>query len=185
MARLRSEVELGRELRQRAAVKSRIPLERFLLVGAPRPEGLGAEGDQLVADELNVRAVERVDAAGAARYPEADFVRREEPVGTLVALLSRRPTPELRREGLVREALRRLQSVRKELDLAYLDRVRVTVRADGELYEALEGAVGTLAEELLADDLEILRGPPDDPADFKVWEIDEARLFARVRRSAP
>jgi isoleucyl-tRNA synthetase len=184
MARLRSEVELGRELRQRAGVKSRIPLERFLLVGAPRPEGLGAAGDLLVADELNVRSVERITPEDVASYPEEEFVRREEPQGTVVALLSRRPTPELLREGLVREALRRLQTVRKELSLSYLDRVNVAIRAEGTMYEALEGAISRLADELLADDVELARGPPDDPAGFKVWEVDERKLYARMTKVA-
>jgi isoleucyl-tRNA synthetase len=185
MARLRGEVELGRELRQRAGVKSRIPLERLVLVGPQGPGGLGAEGDELLAGELNVRSVERVAAVDLAAYPESDFVRREEPEGNVVAVLSRRPTPELLREGLVREAMRRLQNLRKEMRLAFLDRVTVSLRADGPLYEALEAAIAQIADELLADDVELLRGAPDDPASYTAWEIGEARLFARVRKVAP
>jgi isoleucyl-tRNA synthetase len=185
MARLRGEVEVGRELRQRAGVKSRIPLERFVLVGPVAPGSLGAEGDGLLAGELNVRAVERVASAEPGRYPEDDYVRREEPEGTVVALLSRRPTPELLREGLVREAMRRLQSLRKELHLAYIDRVTVSLRADGELFEALQAAIAQVADELLADDVELLRGAPDDPTSYTAWQIDQAHLFARVRKAGP
>ncbi len=184
MDRVRSEVEIGRELRQRVGVKSRIPLERFILVGAPPPEALGSEADRLLADELNVRQVERIGPEELGRFPEADFERTAGEGGTVVALLPRRPTAELRREGLVREALRRLQSLRKEAQLSFLDHVRVEIGADGELLEAIEGARERITEELLAVSITLGVPAPPERAKFRTWEIDGMTLYARLERSA-
>ncbi|MCI4349995.1 MAG: isoleucine--tRNA ligase [Thermoplasmata archaeon] len=182
MAELRELVEAGRELRQRAQVKSRIPLPT-LVVGAAseRLAPLGAEADELLADELNVRAVLRDPAAALTDYPESDWVRREEE-GQLVLALARRPTPELQKEGWVRETLRRLQQTRKELGLAYTDRIRVTIWVTGDLNTTLEAARDRMAHDLLANELEIL--PLDPPADASIrrWDVDGTALAARVDR---
>jgi isoleucyl-tRNA synthetase len=183
MERVRAEVEIGRELRQRVGVKSRIPLERFVLVGASVPAALGPEADRLLADELNVREIERIRPGDVARFPEPDYERTMADGGTVVALLPRRPTAELRREGLVREALRRLQSLRKESQLSFLDRVRLEVGADGELLQAIEGARDRITEELLADSITLGVPAPSERAKFRTWEIDGMTLYARLERS--
>ena len=54
-----------------------------------------------------------------------------------VVVLDTKITPELRESGLARELLNRLQGIRKELGLAYDDRVRVLVVGPNELIESL------------------------------------------------
>ncbi|MCI4348917.1 MAG: isoleucine--tRNA ligase, partial [Thermoplasmata archaeon] len=182
MDQVRADVELGRELRQRASVKSRIPLETFGLVGRPAPVALGAEADQLLLDELNVRSIRRVDAGAAHHLPEAEFVRRADDQGRIVGFLSRAPTPELLREGLVREALRRLQSLRKEAGFHVLDRIDLTVFADPELLDALRPSQARLERDLLAGRLEAGPAPPADPTSFRMWEIGASKLYGRIDR---
>jgi isoleucyl-tRNA synthetase len=179
MARLRELVEVGRELRHRAGVKSRFPLATFVVVGPEEPP-LGPAGDELLADELNVRGIERIDAVPAAGFDPAEWVVRTDG-DRVVAALTRTPSPELRREGLRREALRRLQQLRKERKLGYTDRVELTVFAQGELLAALEEGKRTIAEELLADIAEIRDAPPPDDPAARRWEIDGALLGAILR----
>ncbi|MCI4357620.1 MAG: isoleucine--tRNA ligase [Thermoplasmata archaeon] len=183
MEGVRHDVEIGRELRQRVGVKSRIPLERFILVGPSAPPPLGNEADRLLAEELNVTSVLRVDPGTLHEYPESDYERRSDGAGQVLALISRRPTPELRREGRVRETLRRLQSLRKDASLSFLEHVRAEVASDGDLFEAIQGARGRIAEELLADALFLSKGAPEDPARFRMWEIEGERLYARLERT--
>ncbi|MHB8351308.1 MAG: isoleucine--tRNA ligase, partial [Thermoplasmata archaeon] len=59
MEDLRAWVEVGRELRQRAGVKSRIPLPAFRIraVAASPARSLGAGGIGLLVEDLNVRSV--------------------------------------------------------------------------------------------------------------------------------
>ncbi|HEY1822069.1 MAG TPA: isoleucine--tRNA ligase [Trebonia sp.] len=63
MALARRLVELGRSARSAASVRTRQPLSRAL-VGAPGFAALPVELRDLVASELNVHAVESLDAAG-------------------------------------------------------------------------------------------------------------------------
>jgi isoleucyl-tRNA synthetase len=186
MADLRGAVEVGRELRQRAQVKSRIPLPALLrFAAAPEPfEALGPDGIRLLTDELNVVEYRRVDPASLRDFGPADWVVREAADGSAWAL-SRAPTPALRREGLVREALRRFQLRRKELGLAFTDRVVVDVVADPELREALEAAAGRIADELLADRFDLVERAGGEADGWRSWEVAGLSLAARLVRSAP
>jgi len=182
MDALRAEVEVGRELRQRAGVKARIPLETFVVFSddlAP----LGTGGDRIVADELNVRVVLRLPPANASQFSEPIYVVRPG-VDEAAYALSAKPTAELHREGLVRESLRRLQQVRKEMGLAFTDHVTLSVFADGALREALESGREKVAAELLADSLEFRPDPPGPSDGFRDWTIEGLRLSALVRRAA-
>lgn len=183
MQELRTLVEVGRELRQRAEVKSRIPLAELVLFGEP-PSALvhlGAEGEQLLAEELNVKRLLRVPVASRASYPDTAWVVREDS-GRPIAALPRRPSPELLQEGLVREVARRLQQTRKELGLRYLDSVTVTVSATGPLYGALLEGREKLARDLIADPLEVVEVPLTDAPDVRRWELDGVSFAARVVR---
>lgn len=185
MESVRSWVEVGRELRQRAGVKSRIPLSEFVLFG-DRPaalESLGEEAGELIANELNVRKVRFLSTAEGAAFPEDEWVVQSDG-DRRVAAISRRPTPELLEEGLVREVLRRLQQRRKELHLAFTDRVDLMVGASPDLAAALEARRGALERELLAERLTIRAAElPEDPS-VQRWEFDGIAFTARMERAA-
>ncbi|HEV2231563.1 MAG TPA: DUF5915 domain-containing protein, partial [Thermoplasmata archaeon] len=85
----------------------------------------------------------------------------------------------------VREALRRLQALRKELGLSYLDRIRIVLWAEGAVAEALAPARERIASELLADAVELRPGPPPVPAEAThSWELEGSILYASVVRSS-
>ena len=67
-------------------------------------------------------------------------------------------TPELRRAGLVREAVRLVQDARKTSGLEVSDRIELWWSAEGELADALAEGQGRLAEEVLA--VEVVAGAP-------------------------
>ena len=185
MDELRALVEVGRELRHRAGVKSRIPLAELVLFGDPSPAlaGLGSEGEELLADELNVKRLRRAPATERANFPESDWVVREEN-GKPVAALPRTPTPELAEEGLAREVARRLQQTRKELGLQYTEKVAVTVVATGALYRALAARRAALAHDLLADPFELTETALPADASVREWDLDGVTFSARVVRRA-
>jgi isoleucyl-tRNA synthetase len=186
MEELRTWVEIGRELRQRAGVKARMPLGSLVLrtENAPRFLRLGPEAVRLLTDELNVKELRVESPSAPYRYPESDWVHRDDGEGW-VALLPRTPSPEHRREGLFREIARRLQQARKELRLAFTDPIDLSLWATGELYGSALAHRPTLSRELLAPpDFPIARGEP--PADARRWEIDGEVLGAQIgRRPAP
>jgi isoleucyl-tRNA synthetase len=181
MAELREWVEMARELRQRTAVKSRIPLPELVLrvPASSRLPSLGAEGETLLREEINVERVRFEPTSSDVPYPESDWVLRLTKEGGSL-FLSRRTTPELFREGLIRESLRRLQSARKEMGLGYTQHIEVELWAQGRLLEALRGAEGRLRSELLADTFTLHELPPPGGVDGKQWEFAGERLSARI-----
>lgn len=183
MGELRTLVEVGRELRQRAGVKSRIPLAEIVLFGAPSDglAHLGADGEALLAEELNVKRVRRVGAAERATYPDSAWVVREDG-GRPVAALPRTPSPELLEEGLAREVARRLQQTRKELGLRYLEGVAVTVSARGAIYRAIAARREAIAKDLIADPFEVVETALEDGADVRHWTLDDGTFSARIVR---
>ena len=184
MAGLRRLVETGRELRQAAGVKSRIPLAELRIFGE-RPaelQRLGEEGEQLLLEELNVRALRLVPVD--APVSEADFVVRRRPDGLTVAL-PRAPTAELREEGRFREALRRLELARKEHRLGYAERIDLQLWAEAPVFGALEARRERLSEELLVDRLELREGRPPEQTATDAWSLDGAGLAARITRKSP
>jgi isoleucyl-tRNA synthetase len=64
-------------------------------------------------------------------------------------------TPELRREGLARELISRVQRMRKEGGLAVSDRIRLAISSDAPVVEAVEEHRAWIAEEVLATELMI------------------------------
>jgi isoleucyl-tRNA synthetase len=185
MAELRSLVEIGRELRQRAGVKSRIPLAELVVAGPPSPAllALGSEGVALLADELNVKEVRWTPTEDRLELPDARWVVRADARGPQVAL-PRHPTEALREEGLAREVARRLQQTRKDLGLKLTDRVTVTLAADGPLYRALAARREALARDLLAEPLELVEGSLPEAPDVRAWDVDGLKFSARVARSS-
>ncbi len=176
MAAAREEVEIGRELRQCAQVRSRIPLPEIVLRG----ERSGpSEMDALIAEELNVLGVRRIPQITEAELLDTEWVLRKDDDGTVRAALPRKAPAELVEEGWRREGMRRLQMLRKDLKLGYTERISLAVRATGALHQALARTPGRVQDELLLDALELTEGPvPTDPG-WHTWEIDGETLGAR------
>ena len=71
--------------------------------------------------------------------------------GSLTVALDPELTPELVAEGLVRDLVRGVQSLRKERGLAVTDRIRLELSGSEELRLAVEAFQGRLTGETLAD----------------------------------
>jgi isoleucyl-tRNA synthetase len=156
MALLRRLVNLGRSARASGGTGTRQPLSRAL-VAAPGFRGLPAELHDLLAAELNVRAVESLDSV--TRMPASGWGLASAN-GEAVAL-DLTVTASLRAEGLAREVIRRIQRARKADGLTVTDRVRVRWDAPGrELSSALARHAGLIADEVLAVAVEPLEGAP-------------------------
>ncbi len=90
-------------------------------------------------------------------------------------------TPELRREGWVRECVNRIQNMRKEADFAVTDRISIHVVAPTELWDALAASADHIRQETLAVTLE-----PGEPAASDIrkdWEIESFTLSLYLTRN--
>ncbi len=77
---------------------------------------------------------------------------------------------DLVREGLARELINRVQSLRKELDLDYADRVALTVEGDADVAAMVAQHGALVAGETLA--VSLAAGPPAPGATVKDCDLD-------------
>ncbi|HET6414806.1 MAG TPA: isoleucine--tRNA ligase [Polyangiales bacterium] len=92
---------------------------------------------ELTPDEVEVRLSAREDFAAASGAGQ-------------VVVIDTRVDESLRREGLAREVINRIQRARKAMDLAYEARIEVSWNAEGELAAAIEENASRIATETLA-----------------------------------
>jgi isoleucyl-tRNA synthetase len=80
-----------------------------------------------------------------------------------VAALDPRLDDILRREGLAREVVNRVQRLRKEAGYVYTDRIGLWISGDGPVLDAVRGHAGFIQGETLARRLELgHRAPAPD-----------------------
>ena len=123
---------------------------------------------RLEPEELEIRLTAKDHFAAAAS-------------GGQVVVLDTRITDALRREGLAREVVNRIQRARKARDLPFEARIRVKWDAGGELAEAILEHASTIAEETLAVELLAVEFASSDslPADSVESPVeDEAFRFS-------
>ena len=82
-------------------------------------------------------------------------------------------TEELKREGYVRDIVRRIQTMRKELDLEYTQNIQLTIKADEFGSSAIEEFKDFIMSETLSTELR-----EEQPSDghVKEWEFDEYKV---------
>ncbi|MDR1809426.1 MAG: isoleucine--tRNA ligase, partial [Prevotella sp.] len=85
--------------------------------------------------------------------------------GRLTVALDITVTEELKKEGIARELVNRIQNLRKTSGLDITDRIRIKISDLGEVQEAITGYYDYMAAQVLADSIETVRG-------LKATEID-------------
>jgi isoleucyl-tRNA synthetase len=119
---------------------------RVLVTGAPLKVEAGGETFEVLPGDVEVRAQAR-----------AGFAVAEE--GPYVAALVTELTPELVREGLAREFVRRVQDLRKTADLDVADRIKLYITASDGLKAAIEAHRDYITAETLTTDLQFASVP--------------------------
>jgi hypothetical protein len=152
-----------------------------------------ADAAELAAGLRDGTASVLVDGEPVALSPDEVVVTETPRTGWAVAsaagetvALDLEITPELRRAGLVREAVRLVQDARKTSGLEVSDRIELWWQADGELAQALTEGSGRLGEEVLA--VSVGRAPRRRGAAARGRRRGPALLAAgrrRLSRGAP
>jgi isoleucyl-tRNA synthetase len=133
MAQTRSLIALALAQRAEAGVKVRQPLSNLAVTA---PQALSPELVTLIADEVNVKSVNATK-------------------GDLAVTLDLTVTPELKAEGIMRDVVRHVQNVRKEVGLEVSDRIVLTLLTDSEsLSRAIDVHAATIKIETLAEKLQ-------------------------------
>jgi len=240
---------LGRAARERTGIRVRQPL-RSVQVLLPEGRRLSSEVTDLLRGELNVKAVEFLDASEqvvrlrakpdfgelgprfgsdtprvargieeltpeeAVRLrdgepveleldgrrveirPEEVEIRQDAPdelevVGEGAHLVALDPAldPELRREGLAREVVNRVQRLRREAGLEVDDRIRLAVAGTEPIEEAVEVHAEAVARETLAVELgvgaeAVAAIPEQAPGASERLEVEGHEVTVGLRRAA-
>ena len=74
-------------------------------------------------------------------------------MGNLTVALDVSITPELKKEGLSRELINRIQNLRKELNFEVTDRITVNLQKDNLITDAVLQNKVYICAEILADDI--------------------------------
>ena len=142
------------------------------------PRLLSGESLQVDVDGVSIEVLpEEVEVIAQARPGLA--VASE---GAYLAALHTDLTPELVREGLAREFVRRVQDFRKRLELDIADRIRLYLNATPQLSQAIEEQRLYIIAETLA--VELLQGP-EQPAkgSFISVEFDGERVTLGILKA--
>jgi len=153
MARVREYVTEALAQRGEHKIKVRQPLRQVTVPDLPEAFKM------IVAEEVNVKEV----VTGKGKKVTLDV----------------KLTPELRREGMMRDVVRHVQNARKQAGLQVDDRIVLILQTpDKELAEAVKAHVGTIRAETLA--VELKTEGADDQVPVRV---NGAELFVRVQKS--
>ncbi|UCF48997.1 MAG: isoleucine--tRNA ligase [Thermoplasmatales archaeon] len=101
---------------------------------------------------------------------EKDHIARTETEDAIL-LIDTTLTEELKTEGLAREIVRRIQSMRKELDLDVEDRITTQIKVDNDKKKALQDWDKYIKTETRSKDLVFSEKPSGKHV--KKWKIDE------------
>ena len=150
MSRTRELINNGLSLRMKqdehqVSIKVRQPLQCAAYAGTK----LADYYQQIMAEELNVkeiRWIENLDEYLAGYDVTEGTIKPENWIE-----ISKQLTPELKREGLMREVIRHVQSARKKVGLQVDDRIMLQLTTnDEQLHQAIDEHAEVIATETLA-----------------------------------
>ena len=150
MARTRELINNGLSLRMKKdehqeSIKVRQPLQCAAYAGVKLTDYY----EQIMAEELNVKEIRWIESLDEhlADYDVTEGVIKPESW----VEINKHLTPELKREGLMREVIRHVQSARKKAGLQVDDRIKLGITSsDTEIAQAVDTFADTIKAETLA-----------------------------------
>ena len=170
MSDIRKGIEQGLSQRAAAKLKVRQPLSSAHVYMSRLPEDtdISAHYTQIIKEELNVKHASIGEVLTQGNEGHLYETRLELEI-----------TPELKREGLMREVVRNVQNARKQAGLQVDDRISLVLSTeDKELEKAIHEHMKTIKQETLATHV-VKEGAGDFESTVKVEGAD---LIVRVSR---
>jgi isoleucyl-tRNA synthetase len=144
MQSVRAVAELGQMIRAENALKVRQPLAELQVQNIDLEEWMSA----LLMDELNIKAIKSTAKISSSK----GYIQASSPDGQLNVAMRTELTPELEAEGLLRELIRTIQSLRKQAGLDMGDKVSITYSTTNkQIVEVIENNMAELKSAVFAN----------------------------------
>ena len=145
MELVRKIVEMGLSLRAESGIKVRQPLQYIRY----QTGKLSEDVEQIIADELNVKEVLHTESV---REQDGRVVKED---GNIRIGLNTEITDELKKEGYVREIIRTINQMRKEMNLTINDSIRIEFsESDADLKSVLKEYRDEIMDSVLATEMQ-------------------------------
>jgi isoleucyl-tRNA synthetase len=170
---------LGRAARNKCGLKIRQPLETLYVSVANDFEARALERvAPLILEELNIKELKTDTLEKVAGLEVANYATVNE-AGTCVGI-STSISVELQAEGIAREIVHRLQTMRRNAGYEIADHIKVYHDGGAFFVQALSAFADYIRQETLADDIK--EGIPDDVDLQEEHKISGYRLTLGIKR---
>jgi len=168
---------MGRSARAKANLKVRQPLARVLVRVRSKKEeaGLKRMASQ-VLEELNVKELQVVEKLPADEFPGWPILD-EAGLGVMIDCTI---TPELADEGMARELVHRLQTMRKQAGFDITDHIETFYQGGDSVKRVMEGYASYISQETLSRSL--IEASPPEGAYIKSHLLDGDEVVLAVSR---
>ena len=99
--------------------------------------------------------------------------------GALTVALDVEVTEELRQEGIAREIVKKIQTMRKECGLDIVDRINVTLSKSSASDEAVNKVGDYISNQVLADSLQLVENVDGGEA----IELDDTTIYVSIAKA--
>ncbi len=169
--------KLGRSARSQAGLKIRQPLSAMLvlLTSPSEVERLERVKDQ-VLEELNVKEVRL--ALDAGEFEQEGLSVSSD--NNYTVAINTRVTPELEAEGLAREIVRHVQTMRRQAGFEIADHIIINYQADNRITAVFKSYGAYISRETLADELVEKQAGQDNYC--QSLDLDGCQVILGIRR---
>ena len=168
---------LGRAVRSGAGIKVRQPLARVVVAVKSKTDREGLEHlKPQILDELNVKDIDFVDSAAELEKPGYITLAEGE---TAVAICTE-ISPELAGEGMAREIVHRLQTMRKSAGFEIADYISTYYEGDDYIQQVIGGFSAYIRQETLSRQL--VSGVPQQGAYAENFKLSGHAMRLGVKK---
>jgi isoleucyl-tRNA synthetase len=172
---------LGRAARAKAGIKVRQPLAKALVLVDARSntakDGLQCLTSQIV-DELNVKEIELIDKRVNGDIPGYSIAEEGD---TWVAVVTEL-TPDLVAEGIAREVVRHLQTMRRSAGLEIADHIVIYYQGGDSLNQAMSDFADYIKQETLSRQL--IKEPPPAGSHIEKYRLSGSEVVVGIKKEA-
>ncbi|MFC1915568.1 isoleucine--tRNA ligase [Chloroflexota bacterium] len=168
---------LGRAARSDARIKVRQPLAKLLIkISAERQKKALKHLAPQVLEEVNVKELELVDDMSTVKHKEWPLVSE----GELTVMLDTDISPELAAEGMAREIVRRLQTMRRSAGFDIANHITTYYQGEEYVRQVMTDFAEYIKQETLSERL--VERAPEEGAYIESFKLDNYDLLLGVKR---